>query len=93
MQFCTGEHEVAQPMFQRLLARRVQTGCRLAGGDRLVLGVEPLIGPLAGEEFSDCRQHGVIGLAQFGTVGDGVQMADRTPGMAESLGRHAQRGR
>ena len=89
LQLGAAEHEAAQRIAQRLLLRGVQA----RGVDGLVLGVEPLVGAQARPELGHRGQGGVVGRAQFGRVGHGVEVAHRAPGAAQALGGHVQRAR
>ena len=60
--------------------------------DGLVLGVQALVGTQPGPELGDLGQAGVVGGAQLGRVGHGVEVADGTPGHAQFFGGHIQFG-
>ncbi len=85
--------EVAQPVGQRLAAHRAQPGRIGVGGEGPVLGVQALVGALAGEELGDARQ--VLGVhgAQLGRVGHAGEVLHRAPGARQALGGHGEHRR
>ena len=87
------ELEVAQPVGQRLAPHGAQARGIGTGGHRAVLGVQPLVGALAREEFGDARQ--VLGVhgAQLGRVGDAGEVLDRAPRARQPLGGDGEDGR
>ena len=91
LQLGARQHEIADRMVQRLAARRVQV--LAAGSQGLVLGIQPLIGPQPGVELGHPGQVGVVGFAQFGRVGHGIEVVDRAPGARQPLQRHVQHRR
>jgi len=93
LQLGAAEHEVALRIGQRLAARGVQAGGGRRRGQRLVLGVQPLVGAHAREEVGHARQHRGVGGAQFGRVGHRVQMPHDAPGVPQLLNRHVERAR
>ena len=82
-----GQDEVADRMLEQLGALGRQAGLR---GDRLVLGVQRLVGAQGGVELGHRGQHRVVGLAQRWRVGHRVQVAHGAPGGAQALGSDVQ---
>ncbi|MNS56958.1 hypothetical protein D3C72_898330 [compost metagenome] len=80
---------------QHKVAHRVQVCLPLlcsqgSGVDGLVLGVQALVGTQAGPEGGDARHGLVVGGAQLGRVGHGVEVTDSAPGAAEAFGGHVE---
>ena len=86
-QFGAPQHKAPHRVVVGLCLFRGQ-GCGVHG---LVLGVEPLVRPQGGPESGDPGQGGVVGGAQLGGVGHGVEVRDRAPCPAQPLGGHVQR--
>jgi len=78
LQFSPAEHEVAQ----RVLARLGLLGREVGWVERLVERVEALVATHAGPEGGHGAKHGVVGSAQLGRVGHGVEVAHGAPGAA-----------
>ena len=89
MQLGAAEHKAAQRILERLLLFGVECG----GINRLVFGIQLLVGAQGGEKFRNRRQHGVKGGAQFGGVANAFEVAYGAPGAAQPFGRHIKRGR
>ena len=58
--------------------------------NRLVLGIQALIGAQAGPEFGHAGQRRVVGGPQFRRVGHAVEMAYGPPGGSQVLGGNVQ---
>ena len=85
-QFCTTEHKVAQG---------VLVGLALLGRQRarlnlFVLGIEALVRTQAREELGDFGQDQVVGGAQFGRIGNALEVVHRAPGAAQFFNRYVQ---
>ena len=91
LQFGAGQHEVAHRVAQRLGARRAQAGGVLR--DRLVFGVQALIGGVAAGLFADLGQRGGVGRAQLGRIGHGVEVPDGAPGAVQAFAGGVEHGR
>jgi hypothetical protein len=58
--------------------------------DGLVLGEQAFVGSQAGPERGDAGHGLVVGGAQLGRIGHGVQVSDGAPGAPETLGGDVQ---
>lgn len=81
----TRQAEVTQGVFQDGFLRHVETG-GLRAARQGFEGLEQLaVLPQLGGVGAQGRQAGLVGLAQFGAVAHGIEVADRTPGRAQAV--------